>query len=653
MKLSVVIVNYNVKHFLEQCLHSVEKALQNLEGEVFVVDNNSVDGSNGMVVHKFPWVKLIANKQNLGFSKANNQAIRQATGEYILLLNPDTVVEEDTFEKIVAFMDEHPEAGGLGVKMIDGRGNFLPESKRGLPTPWVAFYKIFGISALFPQSRRFGKYHVSYLNENETHEVDVLAGAFMLMRKAALDKVGLLDEDYFMYGEDIDLSYRITLGGYKNFYYPGTTIIHYKGESTKKGSLNYVRMFYNAMIIFARKHFSKKYASVFSIFIHLAIYFRAMLATVHRLIKRIWLPLADFAAIYLGFLLLYPYWEKVRFEPGYYSDELIYIAVPLYIFSWLVAVYYSGGYERPVSLPKIYKGMAAGTLFVLVAYSLLPESARFSRAIIVLGAALSVIILTLVRFVLHFVVKRDFTLGSHKLKRVAIVGRGFEGERVAGLLQQTGIKTHLIGLISVEADEQSEQQLGNISQIEEIVRVHQLEELIFCSEDVSSQQVIKTMLDLVHFNLEYKIAPPASVSIIGSNSIDTAGDLYVVNENAISREKNLRQKRLFDVVVSMGLLLFSPLLIWFVPSPIGFFRNVFAVLFRRMSWVGYHKVETSAYLMLPAIRKGVLTTTDALDEKEVTPATIDRVNSLYARDYKVSLDFEIVIKAFRKLGQRS
>ncbi|MFY8185415.1 MAG: glycosyltransferase family 2 protein, partial [Bacteroidia bacterium] len=228
--LSVIIVNYNVKHFVEQCLYSVMNASKNCKLEVFVVDNNSVDGSVELIREKFPNVTLIANKDNVGFSKANNQAIRIAKGSYVVLLNPDTVVEEDTFEKTIAFMDAHPEAGGLGVKMLDGKGNFLLESKRGLPTPSVAFYKIFGLSALFPKSKVFGKYHLGYLDKEQTHEVDVLSGAFMLMRKETLDNVGLLDEEFFMYGEDIDLSYRIILGGYKNYYYSGTRIIHYKGE---------------------------------------------------------------------------------------------------------------------------------------------------------------------------------------------------------------------------------------------------------------------------------------------------------------------------------------------------------------------------------------------------------------------------------------
>ena len=257
MKLSVVIVNYNVKYFLEQALLSVRKASVGLDVEVFVVDNNSSDESVAMVREKFPEVQVIANKDNVGFSKANNQAIHLSKGEYVLLLNPDTVVREDTFEKTVAYMDANPNAGGLGVKMIDGKGNFLPESKRGFPSPEVAFYKTFGLSKLFPKSKRFNKYHLGYLSENETHEVDVLSGAFMLMRKAVLDKIGLLDEAFFMYGEDIDLSYRVVKGGFKNYYFADTTIIHYKGESTKKGSLNYVKTFYQAMIIFARKHFKR------------------------------------------------------------------------------------------------------------------------------------------------------------------------------------------------------------------------------------------------------------------------------------------------------------------------------------------------------------------------------------------------------------
>ncbi|MDR1632382.1 MAG: glycosyltransferase family 2 protein [Dysgonamonadaceae bacterium] len=253
MKLSIVIVNYNVKYYLEQCLDSVLKSVQNLDTEIFVVDNHSSDGSLEYLIPKFPNVHFIGNKENAGFSTANNQAIEQAKGEYILLLNPDTVLGEDTLSKVCRFMDEDKQIGAVGVKMLDGFGCFLPESKRGFPSPWNSFAKISGLARLFPHLKIFGGYHLRYLDENETHEVEVLAGAFMMLRKETIEKSGSLDNRFFMYGEDIDLSYRINQAGYSNFYFP-EPIIHYKGESTKK-DIRYVKHFYEAMLIFFNKHY--------------------------------------------------------------------------------------------------------------------------------------------------------------------------------------------------------------------------------------------------------------------------------------------------------------------------------------------------------------------------------------------------------------
>ena len=253
LKLSVVIVSYNVKYFTEQCLDSVLKASELVDTEVFVVDNSSSDDSLEYLRPLFPQVQFIANIDNVGFSCANNQAIREAKGEYVLLLNPDTVVGENTFTRTCDFMDSHPDAGALGVKMIDGHGRFLPESKRGFPSPWHSFSKMSGLARLFPHNKFFGGYHLLYLDEDQMNKVDVLAGAFMLLRKEALNKVGYLDERFFMYGEDIDLSYRIRKAGYENYYLP-ERIIHYKGESTKK-DIRYVRNFYEAMLIFFNKHY--------------------------------------------------------------------------------------------------------------------------------------------------------------------------------------------------------------------------------------------------------------------------------------------------------------------------------------------------------------------------------------------------------------
>ena len=278
--LSIVIVNYNVCGFLEQCLLSVRDAVKGISHEIFVVDNASTDGSEAYISTRFPQVKYIYNTENVGFSKANNQAIAQSSGRYVLLLNPDTVVGESVLDEACHFLDEHDDAGALGVKMIDGDGKFLPESKRGFPSPWVSFSKIFGLSKLFPYSRRFGRYHLRFLDENSTHRVDVLSGAFMLLRRSTLDRCGLLDENFFMYGEDIDLSYRMTLTGEKNYYLP-LRILHYKGESTKTESLRYVRIFYQAMFIFLRKHYPH-YKLFALLSIKTAIYMRATTAAVRR-----------------------------------------------------------------------------------------------------------------------------------------------------------------------------------------------------------------------------------------------------------------------------------------------------------------------------------------------------------------------------------
>ncbi len=654
MKLSVVIVNYNVRYFLEQCLHSVQNDCKDLDAVVFVVDNSSVDGSVKMVRDKFPEVILIENKENLGFSTANNQAMKIARGEYILLLNPDTLVEDDTLRKVVSFMDEHADAGGLGVKMIDGKGKFLPESKRALPTPLVSFYKIFGLSSLFPRSRIFSQYHLGYLDKDKVHEIDVLAGAFMLLRKKVLDEIGLLDESFFMYGEDIDLSYRISKAGYKNYYYPGTRIIHYKGESTKKGSLNYVFMFYNAMIIFARKHFSKENARSFSIMIHSAIYLRAFFSILTRFASRVFLPLIDALMIFAGMLFMTSSWEKNFIFPqgGHYPPEFLQIAVPVYIAIWLISVYVSGGYDRPITLRKVVQGMLAGTLLVLLLYSLLSENYRFSRALILFGAIWGLLVMLSVRVLLSYLKINGYQLSTSKNKKFVIIGEKEESERVADLLQKAGMNPAFVGLVSYRQHKGSLNGfIGDLDQIKDIIIIHKIDEVIFCAKDVPAQVIIDKMSDLKDAQVDYKIAPPESLSIIGSNSINTSGDLYVVDINAITKKSNLRSKRVFDLAAGFFIVLLYPLFIFIVKKPIGLARNIALVLFARKSWVGYTPVSGSHVQHVPLIKKGVLNPMDALKSKEITEEDKNRLNILYARDYHLTNDINVVVKGFRNLGR--
>ena len=649
MKLSVIIVNYNVKYFLEQVLHSVRRASEGLAVEVFVVDNNSVDDSVAMVRDKFPEVHLIANKENTGFSVANNQAIRISKGEYILLLNPDTVVEEATFSKVINFMDKHPEAGGLGVKMIDGSGEFLPESKRGFPSPWVAFCKTTGLSKFFPKSPTFNRYHLGYLDEDETHEIEVLAGAFMMMRKSVLDEIGLLDETFFMYGEDIDLSYRIVKGGYKNYYFADTTIIHYKGESTKKGSLNYVRTFYNAMIIFAKKHFQGEQAKLYVFMLYVAIYLRAFLTLITNFFQRAAAPILDATLIIIGMIALKDFWE-IRFydNPDYYPEYFNYFNIPLYTIIWLAAIYYSGGYDNRQKWGKITRGVFIGTILLAAVYGFLDERYRTSRILILMGATWAGIATIGWRMLVHFIQYRRFSFAANLQKNFIIIGSKTESERVLNLIRAAEVYNNFIGTVSPNETEDFDNFIGNFYQLDEIVHVYKIHEIIFCSKDVSAESITKWMTK-IGTSVEYKIVPEKSLSIIGSRSKNSAGQLYTIDiEFAIKQPMHQRNKRFLDVIFSVGLLVSLPISIWFIRKKSGLIRNIFTVLFNHRSWVGYHGEQTDN---LPKIKKGILSPVDGLKISKLSRSTIQHLNLLYAKDYSVYHDLDLIWSGFRVLGR--
>lgn len=655
MKLSIIIVNYNVSYFLSQTLLSVRRALEKLHApaEVFVVDNNSVDGSVAMVRARFPEVILLENKHNPGFAKANNQAIRQAQGEYILLLNPDTVVEEDTFRLCCEFLGEHPEGGGLGVKMLDGQGKFLPESKRGLPTPRVAFYKVFGLAALFPGSRTFGRYHLGYLDKDQTHEVDVLSGAFMLLRKSALDAVGLLDEDYFMYGEDIDLSYRLTRGGWKNYYFPGTRIIHYKGESTKRTSVNYVFVFYRAMIVFARKHFAPNQAGVFSLLIHLAIWLRAGIAVGRRVLTSIVPIVLDAGLLYGGMYLLKNYWEEYQKQgPADYPSPLMEIVVPAYVLVWLGCAYLSGSYDKPFSTWRIIRGIVVGTVLISAGSNFL-ESYRYSNALILLGGIWSILALIGRRLISHVVRHRNLRLMQSHQKKIAIVGSAEESRRVRHLLETARVQARIVGHVTPVADPTappSRYLLGQLHQLDEIIRIHDLDELIFCGKDLSATRIISLMIRLPQYPpVAYKILPEDSEYIIGSSSKDAPGEYYALDIALnLFQPQRARTKRLLDVLTSLSLLLAAPLLVWFAREKAGYLRNCLRVLLGTRTWVGLRHADASRRTT-PA----VFSPADSADTTAapLPEATRRRLELLYAKDYTPSTDLNILVRRFRWLGQ--
>ncbi|HEY3385487.1 MAG TPA: glycosyltransferase, partial [Saprospiraceae bacterium] len=362
--------------FLDNCLRSVQQAMKNIAGEIIVVDNASVDGTVHLVQQYFPDVKLIANPDNRGFAKANNQGILQSKGEYILLLNPDTIVSEDTLEKCIQFMESHLDAGAIGVRMLDGSGRFLPESKRGLPTLAASFMKMTGLYKLFPLSAKWNRYYQGQIGEHETAKIEVLCGAFMFMRKDVLEKSGYLDEDFFMYGEDIDLSYRITKAGYSIYYFPDTEIIHYKGESTKKSSLNYILTFYQAMLIFTNKHpeFSGQ-----KILIKLAIYFHGVLQLIRQNVTRWWPLTLDLAIITGAFIVTGKAWAIYKFNtPDYFKPSFYSFNVPLYSILMILSLYLNGTYDKPFNKRSSWIGFFSGVVLILVVYAILPVHLRTS-----------------------------------------------------------------------------------------------------------------------------------------------------------------------------------------------------------------------------------------------------------------------------------
>lgn len=620
-------------------------ASRGIDSEIWVVDNNSVDGSGEMVEKKFPEVHFIANTENVGFSRANNQAIVKSNAEFILLLNPDTVLQDDTLHKCLDFMQSTPDCGALGVRMIDGKGKFLPESKRGLPSPAVAFYKMTGLSALFPKSRKFGHYHLKYLSENENHQVEVLSGAFMMIRKAVLDEIGLLDESFFMYGEDIDLSYRITQAGYKNYYFSDTTIIHYKGESTKKRSANYVKVFYNAMVLFAQKHYSQKSAGWFNFFIQLAIYLRAFIALCARVVGNSLLPAADFALSYAGYYAIARYWEEYnKYVRDFYPVEYFVLHIPAYVLAVMLGIFLSGGYDKPVYASKIGRGATAGALLVFAFYAFLPKELQFSRAILLLGCGWSVVAPFLVRMLANLLSTGKAVVSPRDEERIVIVAHATEAARIQGLLSKSNVAYGYMGWVS-PSGQKPENYAGTYSQLAEIIDIYRVNLVIFSAADVASADIMKVMVDFSNSHINFKIVPQDSQFVIGSNNRNSSGELFTIDVKfKIAEASARRKKRIFDLILALCLILILPVLLIFKNGR-KLLSVLPAVVFGKQTWVSY---SGSNNKQLPQLKPGIIEPGSAYPKSEMA----DDINLAYARDYDVYRDLRAVFN-YLFLGMRN
>jgi O-antigen biosynthesis protein len=645
MQLSVIIVNHNVKYFLEQCLCSVIKACGNITAEVLVVDNQSTDGSQEFFSNRFPRVQFIWHGSNDGFAKANNIAVAKASGEYILFLNPDTIVPEDCFEQCIDFLQKQPQAGALGIHMVDGGGRFLSESKRAFPSPLTSFYKLSGLTRLFPRSRSFGRYYLGHLNQQESHEVDVLAGAFMMIPKKVLDQTGSFDDTFFMYGEDVDLSYRIQKAGYRNYYFAGSSIIHFKGESTKKGSLNYVRLFYRAMSQFVKKHYSGSRAGMFNFFVQVAIWGRAVLSVLSGFVKKIGLPLIDAGLILLSFFITKYWWSTAIRHNVNYSPNVLLIAFPVFTAIFLLASYYTGLYDKGYRRLQLGRSTLAASLILLSGYALLPESLRFSRGILVFGIVLAFALMALLRwlFIRWGLVDAADEADEHRQTVIAAGSQDYIS--VIALMKEAGMQERVLGRISTSgiADATA---LGTMDQLPQLVKKYPVKEVIFCEDGLSFKHII-AVIQLLPEGIRNKFHASGSKSIVGSHSSDVSGE-YVSGDRKfiIGSPAARRGKSLVDIVVCLLLLLSFPVHFFTQKKPLPFFKNLLAVLFRQKTWVGY---ATSGNT-LPPLKKGIITSTSlpaALNE--LPGESLLASDEWYAAGYTPYTDVKKIARGYRQL----
>lgn len=619
--------------------------MQRISGEVIVFDNNSTDGSKEFFIDRFPNVRFIWNNENFGFSKANNAALKFATGSYVLFLNPDTIIPEDCFEKCIAFIRQKNDECALGIRMVDGSGRFLKESKRAFPSPLTSLYKLSGLTALFPGSKVFAKYYLGNLSENKNHEIDVLAGAFMMMPRNMLDKVKGFDEDFFMYGEDIDLSFRIQQAGFSNYYFSESTIVHFKGESTKKGSLNYVKIFYKAMSIFVKKHYGGSKAGIHNFLIRIAISIRAMLAAASRLLKWIGLPVIDILVIICSFWAAKIFWNNY-IKPGTnYSAEMLAVSISGFALIFLITSYYSGLYDNGFRQSRLNKSTLIAALVVLTIYGLLPESLRFSRGILVCGILISYLLTSILRQLLiawKVIDEHRPTVAG----QVLIAGSEEEFLKVLKIIVPDKKSEEILGRISVEKTDQKDV-LGIWPPKQNILKLNTLKELICCEGNLTFKEIIEE-LPSVPPNVRVGFFSDGSHSIIGSHDKNVPGEsrsseIYYRLDNPLYR----RAKRLFDFCAASFFLVTFIFQLIFKRHPFRFFRNCFSVLFGKLSFVGYATDGNG----LPPLKPGILSTTGFPKNKNVLAETgLRQADIIYAKHYHVWRDAVLTWKNYQNLS---
>ncbi len=555
--ISVVIVNYNVKEYLAQALHSLQRALKGIPHEIFVVDNASVDGSPAYIRKHFPEVHLLESKKNLGFARANNLALQKVSGEYVVLINPDTVVQEDTFHKLLQFFKQTPDASAATCKIINPDGTFSVDCRHAIPTPMIAFWKVTGLSRIFPRSRIFGQYNLTYLDPNEIYAVPAISGSFMMIKKKVLDTVGHFDERFFMYCEDIDLCHRINLAGYKIYYVPTTQIIHYKGESTKKNNLDYVITFNKALYQFFQKYYAPKSLFLFRWIIVLGIVVRGILIYLKHFMEEYFPLILD--VILLNVSVLISFVVRMELKYGFRWENFWHQYWVINVISTIIflgAVFYLQVYPRHrLSVQEVLKANGI-TFLLLAALTFFLKQFAFSRMVVLFATILSPFSMVAWRLILRRFYRGDSTAWGRDLfvKPTALVGDGKETVQLFRKIQSLqDISYELRGIITVAEDgrrfeEHNIPVLGRLENLKELIEMHRLRQIIFNAPSLSYEQILGAMSAIGRPDVEYKLVASQLDFLVGKSAIEHLDEYPLVEiDYAVGRPFNRFIKRIMDV----------------------------------------------------------------------------------------------------------
>ncbi len=649
--ISVIIVNYNVKELLEQCINSIFSASTKLDVEVIIVDNNSFDGSVQYIKEKFPGnprLKIIESPVNMGFAKANNLGAREAEGEYLLILNPDTILQEDTLDKSLEFYKSVKDIGALTCKLILPNGKLDLACRRSFPTPSVAVYRILGLSRIFPKSKLFGKYNLTYLDENETYEVDAIVGAFMLIKKDVYEKVEGFDEDYFMYGEDLDLCFRIKKAGYRIFYYPKTSIIHYKGESTKKSSISYVNNFYGAMQVFVKKNLNTSFW-LMNLLIRMTILYRALLSYITRFFSNNYPVLLDLSFIVAGmFIAIY---QRFDFFPVRAYTVVIFV----YTAIWLLTLALSGSYNRNerFSLIKPLNGILIG-FFVNSSFTYFFNEYAFSRAVVLRTVVYTYLLIAGWR-VAAKILKYSKSKGIFTTSNTLIVGKNTETENfISKLKTRIDVEYDFIGYINPGNNIKSGY-IGNLNNIRDVVVSNKVKNIIFAKNELSNIQILDLMWDLKNSNIGFKILSGESDIILGKSTLDKIDDIYLMKiEYNINKKFNIFVKRTFDILFGV-LNLFTIYPMVMIMGSVGllsstkekFYRKVKfipEVITGKYSFVGRAIWDTPQQGINYLGKNGLTGLVQINLHRNLSADEIEYFNFYYAKNQSLGLDIEILLK---------